>query len=461
MDSQARAFAQQALGLANKNSSNLHSYVLNIDKGLRNWNVAKAKAPYSSTPPCVVVLGDSITDATGATNYNTGYSGLLRNAIQMSTGLSGYGFSCNHQFSPDGTWTQLKQGTNLTTWKGTPTSTAVSFKQTFASIDVIYSKATDGGTFTVKVDGIANTINCNGSASSHNVATFTFPNAPHTIEIDAATSGNTYIEGVICRTGNNGMLVHTLGHPGIRATDYTNNSDIVASTSAFNPQLTIIMLGTNDAYNQVSLSTYQSCLDAIVKQALTTGDVLVMAMGDQSGATYTIPYSSYVNTAKQVAINNNCAFLSIYDRWQQSYTWANNNGLMYDNLHPSQSGHADIAEAIREVLGIAYPVFGVFQLYSDSQIPYGDIKMMNVGGNFRLADMLQGGLHAGAHNVSVTSGASSITINNTTPDSSFSVSVAPSWNTTWWITGKSYAGFTVNFGTAAPTSATIDWEITR
>jgi len=40
------------------------------------------------------------------------------------------------------------------------------------------------------------------------------------------------------------------------------------------------------------------------------------------------------------------------------------------------------------------------------------------------------------------------------------VYVTPQWNTTVWITGKTTTGFTINFGTAAPTGGSyVDWVI--
>lgn len=47
------------------------------------------------------------------------------------------------------------------------------------------------------------------------------------------------------------------------------------------------------------------------------------------------------------------------------------------------------------------------------------------------------------------------------PDANYGVWVSPSWLTTWRVTSKATTGFTVDFGTAAPASATIDWLITR
>lgn len=46
-------------------------------------------------------------------------------------------------------------------------------------------------------------------------------------------------------------------------------------------------------------------------------------------------------------------------------------------------------------------------------------------------------------------------------DTGFGIVLTPNWNTSYWITGKSNTGFTVNFGTPAPAGATFDWLLYR
>lgn len=47
------------------------------------------------------------------------------------------------------------------------------------------------------------------------------------------------------------------------------------------------------------------------------------------------------------------------------------------------------------------------------------------------------------------------------PDAAYGVLVTPSWLTTWRVTAKALTGFTVDFGTAAPANATIDYAVIR
>jgi len=66
------------------------------------------------------------------------------------------------------------------------------------------------------------------------------------------------------------------------------------------------------------------------------------------------------------------------------------------------------------------------------------------------------------NNVAVAAGATSlaVTLSLTLPTTNYAVYVTPQWNTSVWITGKTTTGFTINFGTAAPTGGSaLDWVI--
>jgi hypothetical protein len=66
------------------------------------------------------------------------------------------------------------------------------------------------------------------------------------------------------------------------------------------------------------------------------------------------------------------------------------------------------------------------------------------------------------NNVAVAAGATSlaVTLSQNLNTTNYSVYVTPQWNTSVWITGKTSTGFTINFGTAAPTGGSyVDWVI--
>ncbi len=69
----------------------------------------------------------------------------------------------------------------------------------------------------------------------------------------------------------------------------------------------------------------------------------------------------------------------------------------------------------------------------------------------------------GNKNISVGLNATSISVvfASSEADTSYEITTNPSWNSTTWYTSKTTTGFTINFNTAAPAGATVDWHIER
>jgi len=96
-----------------------------------------------------------------------------------------------------------------------------------------------------------------------------------------------------------------------------------------------------------------------------------------------------------------------------------------------------------------FNISGGFQIY----LPGGSIPNIN---SANLQNFYKG------NNVSVAAGATSlaVTLSQALPSTNYAVYVTPQWNTSVWVTGKTKTGFTINFGTAAPTGGSaLDWVI--
>ena len=449
--------------LAEMAKEKLDESVINKDIGLRNWDVQfpRSTTVSSALPkPCVLIVGDSITASSGADNYESGYANLLKNSLQLATGLTGKGYRGYYEFVNKNGWTKrtAEKGTNKMVWEIAPGASTITFNELCNKVDIIYSTQPDGGEFTVRFDNATNTvINSNGSESYHNVITREMPinEGFHTVEVMPPSSGKGYIEGLIFYGQDKGVIVHQLGHPGIKAVSYLNDSvSIKATISDFSPSLTILALGTNDCAQQQSLTQYKTALEQMASAAKITGDVVLLSMPMMTGGnSKTIPYRDYVETAKQVAKQNGYVHINMYEKWNKSDTFTSKYGLYTDGIHPTQGGHNAIAETIRNVIG-GYPFSGFAKIVNSrlklslgSLLP-SDIKIGNKG-----------------YDVTVTQGASALTVPlsdvlgyGTLP---YSVAVSPNWNTSYWVTNKGYTGFTINFGTPAPSNAKIDWIVLR
>jgi len=76
--------------------------------------------------------------------------------------------------------------------------------------------------------------------------------------------------------------------------------------------------------------------------------------------------------------------------------------------------------------------------------------------NYTLQNVFKG------NNVAVAAGATSlaVTLSQALPSTNYAVYVTPQWNTSVWVTSKTTTGFTISFGTAAPTGGSyVDWVI--
>ena len=67
------------------------------------------------------------------------------------------------------------------------------------------------------------------------------------------------------------------------------------------------------------------------------------------------------------------------------------------------------------------------------------------------------------YNVAVSASATSqvVTFGTAHPDANYAVFCTPDWNTTCFVTNKTTTGFTLNYGTSAPSSQLVDWFVAR
>ena len=113
---------------------------------------------------------------------------------------------------------------------------------------------------------------------------------------------------------------------------------------AWAPDLSIIMLGINDAGGARTAAQFHTDMLVTINAAKTSGDVVICSViPSQDGPTNTLE-AAYQADMKAYAAANNIGFLDIYARFG-SYATANTAGLMANTLHPNGPGYADVAGA--------------------------------------------------------------------------------------------------------------------
>lgn len=331
-------------------------YGYNMADGLRHFRADLGAS--DSQIVHVAHIGTSIVFGTNSTDTaNKSIVGRLRTLLQAKYGACGEGFvdPKDSRWVFTGTWTDGGSGISAK-YKRCSDANGTS-KMTITLIgtrfDVVYAVNGGGGTVTVKVDTVAQgtTINTNGTLAFGNIQSYTgFTNASHTIEIFAPPSGACWIEGIIAYTDTKGIMLHKLGAPSTKTSDWLPTYQ-TTGTNNLAPSLVIMELGVNDCAGAVDLTTFYNNLKTIVATNIT-GSPSILFHLNHIGTT-TPNWANYVPIYYRLADELNAAVFSVYDKWGRSWATADGLGLMgatHDVIHPGDKGYYDIAMGLAKHL---------------------------------------------------------------------------------------------------------------
>lgn len=222
--------------------------------------------------------------------------------------------------------------------------------QSFDTIKVYYYKNSGHGTSTINVDGGASLGNIVGSGSSSlNAATFNCAAGIHTVNITGPSGGQIFIAGIECTLSTASTVTVTnggrSGYTTLQLSSSTNPYDAQQCYAAYQPDLTIISIGINDATGSLAQATYESRLTTTIGYAQTTGDVILVPPIPSSGAPYTTFEPQYSASMRTLASSLGCGLVDTEARWV-NYTTSNAQGFMSDTLHPNALGYSDMATMI-------------------------------------------------------------------------------------------------------------------
>lgn len=339
----------------------------NIASGLMRWRSELADVKTGvSVVKNINVVGDSISEGgisgVSATDYiNNGYVATIRKALATKYGDVGIGFIPTHypnnntQFWSAG-WVADGYGVGS---KGRESNTGgatltFSFSGTGVALGIV--KHPTGGEIDYSIDGGAQTGTINSYNSTvlwgvYQPITTTLSDGNHTITLTKkADTKTSWVFGATPLKGTKGIRVNHMAAWGQRAEHFSSTAPLAAEFDVLVPSLTLVALEANDYQSQTSLSVYKTKIQDIITRAKLVGDVLVVANGlrTESGP---IAQSEYTQTLRALALLNNCAFISINDRWGGDSNFAKNTlSYIYDTVHPNARGHQDIATAILKVI---------------------------------------------------------------------------------------------------------------
>jgi lysophospholipase L1-like esterase len=116
------------------------------------------------------------------------------------------------------------------------------------------------------------------------------------------------------------------------------------------PDLTIIMVGTNDMFNAVAISTYTGALQTLVNAGKVSGDVLLVFPPPGNGR-YNTNVSDYNAAAKGVAASSGVAFFSFWEYYGPFTT--DFAARLYDaQVHPKAELYAEMGGLIKQAIDL-------------------------------------------------------------------------------------------------------------
>lgn len=361
MDNAARGMSKQAL---DRQIPKHFGY--NIGNGLSAYKTALAS--YASQSVKVYCIGDSVTRGEYSSVESTkSWVGQLRTALQGRYGDAGEGFiGPNEANLPTGAasrWTlgagwlcTMDQGFG-NRWATSGTSvlpSSVTFEGT--AVELLYVKATGGGTGNIAIDGTpVGTIDCNiAGADITNKETYTgLAFGTHTMTLTPQGNGNIMVDGIIARKGTAGIEVDRIAVSGTRAGHWTQALTLARWASRA-PNLVVIAFGLNES----AVSGYKIDMAILINHFKGLGASVLLLPYFRPSDAWTTKWYEFVDANYDLADQYNCGLVDIYQAWWGSYEIAQGLGLFgkvpndwsggagANTAHPSDAGYRYIANII-------------------------------------------------------------------------------------------------------------------
>ena len=211
----------------------------------------------------------------------------------------------------------------------------------------------NGGTCQASINGGAATPLSGSGGTIQKVTLTVAAGGSNILTVNTVTTATVHIIGVEAylstekkvRVGNAGVSGSTATHWATAGTNYIPAECI----KAFAPDLSIIMLGINDALGFRTVAQFEADILKTVDAAKISGDVILCSVVPSSYISASGLEEQYRSSVQALATKNNFGYIDIFGRFG-SYTTANSNGFMSDLVHPNGIGYTDIASAVSQVV---------------------------------------------------------------------------------------------------------------
>ena len=253
----------------------------------------------------------------------------------------------------------------------------------------------NSASYRVRVDGGSWTTVSTTSSNTLNTYTRTgLSSAAHKVDVEVLSGALNLYGGVFSSTSATGTSFFKIGHTGSRTREW---KDLVRSTiwksqmSAIDPDVVFLHLGLNDNAASAGIASYTANLDTIVSALQSyfsdSVSIVIVAPVEPVSSSRIEPSLYYRNACAKISVNKSTGFISFFDLYNGSYSWASRNNLFTqpDGIHPAQDGARYLVNEIHALLksGINY----VTSAGSVGAIQFSDGKLMDAGDSLRVTKL--------------------------------------------------------------------------
>lgn len=253
----------------------------------------------------------------------------------------------------------------------------------------------NSASYRVRVDGGSWTTVTTTSGNTLNTYTRTgLSSASHKVEIEVISGTLNLYGGVFENTATTGTSFFKIGHTGSLTRewkDLVRSANWRAQMSAIDPDVVFIHLGINDNAAGAGISSYTANMDTIVTamQSYFSDSVSIVIVAPvEPISSYRIePSMYYRNACAKISVDKSTGFISFFDLFNGSYSWASRNNLFTqpDGIHPAQDGARYLVNEIHALLksGLNY----VTSAGPVGAIQFSDGKLMDAGDSLRVTKL--------------------------------------------------------------------------
>ncbi|AZV57840.1 SGNH/GDSL hydrolase family protein [Clostridium sp. AWRP] len=354
-------------------------YGYNINAGLLRY---KNKLNNTSTQKVrIYCIGESNTRGEYSSDeINKSWVGVMKSSLQNQFGNAGEGFISIYEGAlPSGTKPRWKLGTGWSVSGASKefTSNVGGFGGCFGisnknispaaltftgkNLDLLYSKAKDGGTAVVTIDGKkVGTIDCLGETESfsHRVSYSGLTNTSHTLVITPNKTSNIFIEGAIASSSTTGIEIDKIAISSKMASYFTTDTTKKIWNVSPKPNLVLLSFGLNEAGRGISVQDYKESMMNLVSYWKERGSDVCLVSNQMPAETWTTNWTAYVMSLYEIADAYNTGVIDIYKAYYKDYTAAQKEGLFgmakndysggsgTNTAHPSDKGYKYIGDII-------------------------------------------------------------------------------------------------------------------